>query len=143
MPFINVSARYRFVTRCSMDAYTTEPFGDSHFGAAPVLITGDSDASLQRAARTVEASGLRIGAAMPAESAAERIRLQASASALWIELERDGGAAMDRLLDQVSGDVADGRYAAVVAAPGELVDVLFARVSGHGVGLVIDGSDAE
>ena len=126
-----------------MDAYTTEPFGDSYSGGAPILIAGDSDAALQRAARTVEASGLRIGATVPLEKAAERISLQASASALWVELELDGGASMDRLLDQVSGDVADGRYSAVVAAPSDLVDLVFARVGGHGVELLIDGSDAD
>jgi DNA-binding MarR family transcriptional regulator len=126
-----------------MDAYTSEPFGDSYFDAPPILIAGDSDAALQRAARTVEASGLRIGATIPIEGAAERIGLQASASALWVELERDGGPVMDRLLDQVSGDVADGRYAAVVALPSDLIDVVFARVAGRGIGLVVDGNDAE
>ena len=132
-----------------MDAYftgpfgSTEPLGDSYSGPAPVLIAGDSDAALQRAARTVEASGLRVGAAVPLESAAKRIRLQASTSALWVELERDGGPVMDRLLDQLSADVADGRYGAVVAMPNDLVDVVFARTAGHGVGLVIDGSDAD
>ena len=45
-----------------MDAYTTEPLGDSYFDSAPVLIAGDSDAALQRAARTMEAAGARIGA---------------------------------------------------------------------------------
>lgn len=126
-----------------MDAYTSQPSGDSYISAAPVLIAGDSDAALQRAARTVEASGARIGATVPLQGAAERIALQASASALWVELEQDGGAAMDRLLDQVSGDVADGRYTAVVAAPTALVDLVFARVAGHGVEIVVDGSDAE
>lgn len=126
-----------------MDAYTTESFSDSYSTPAPVLITGDSDAAIQRAALTVEASGLRVGAAVPLDQASDRIRLQASASALWVELERDGGAAMDRLLDQMSGDVADGRYAAVVAAPTDLVDLVFARTAGRGVELVIDGSGAE
>ena len=132
-----------------MDAYTTEPSrttepsGDSYSGAAPVVIAGDSDSALQRAARTVEASGLRIGATVPLETAAERISLQASASALWVELERDGGAVMDRVLEQVGADVAQGRYAAVVAAPGQLVDLVFARVAGHGVDLIIDGTAAD
>jgi DNA-binding MarR family transcriptional regulator len=126
-----------------MDAYTSLISADSHFGAAPVLIAGDGDAALQRAARTVEAIGARIGAAVPLENAAERIGLQASASAVWVELERDGGAVMDRLLDQVRGDVADGRYAAVVAAPSDILDLVFARVAGHGVEIVVDGSDSD
>ena len=62
---------------------------------------------------------------------------------MWVELEGDGGAAMDRLLDQVSGDVADGRYTAVVAAPSEILDLVFARVGGHGIEIVVDGSGSE
>ncbi len=111
-----------------MDAYTSEFSKDSYAGAAPVLIAGDSDAALQNAARTVEATGSRIGAVVPLDGAADRIALQASASAVWIELSQDGGAPMDRLLQQVSGDVMDGRYSAVVAAPSELVDLLFCQI---------------
>jgi len=126
-----------------MDAYTTEPHGDSYFDSAPVLIAGDTDAALQRAARTVEAAGARIGAVLPLDAAADRIGLQASATAVWIELERDSGPAMDRLLAQVNGDASDGRYSAVVAAPTSLVDLLFMQVGGAPVELVIDGDDGE
>jgi DNA-binding MarR family transcriptional regulator len=126
-----------------MDAISAEAFSYSYSGPAPVLVAGDSDATLQRAVRTIEASGLRIGATMLLDQAPERIRSQASASALWVELDSDGGAAMDRLLDQVSEEAEDGRYAAVVAAPGSLVDPLFSRITSAQVELVIDGSDAE
>jgi DNA-binding MarR family transcriptional regulator len=126
-----------------MDAYTSEPFGDSYFDSAPVLIAGDSDAALQRAARTVEAAGARVGAVVPLDAAVDRISLQASATAVWIELEGDGGAAMDRLLSRVNGDVSEGRYSAVVAAPTELVDLLFMQVGGAPIELVIDGNDSE
>ena len=126
-----------------MDAYTTEPHGDSYFDSAPVLIAGDTDAALQRAARTVEAAGARIGAVLPLDAAADRIALQASAAAVWIELERDSGPAMDRLLAQVNGDASDGRYSAVVAAPTSLVDLLFMQVGGAPIELVIDGDDGE
>lgn len=50
---------------------------------------------------------------------------------------------MDRLLHQVSNDVLDGRYAAVVAASKNLVDVLFCEVGGSPIQLVIDGDEAE
>jgi hypothetical protein len=126
-----------------MDAYTTEPSGDSYFDSAPVLIAGDSDAALQRAARTVGAAGARIGAIVPLDSAADRIALQASAKAVWIELDRDGGQAMDHLLAQVSCHARDGRYSAVVAAPIALVDLLFMQVGGSPIELVIDGDDSE
>ena len=126
-----------------MNAYTTEPNAQSIFSASPVLIAGDSDAALDRAARTVEAAGARIGAIVPLGAAADRIALQASASAVWIELDQDGGPAMDRLLQQVSSDVVDGRYSAIVAASNDLVDVLFCGIGGSPVQLVIDGDEAE
>ena len=126
-----------------MNAYSTELEGDSYSLASPVLIAGDSDAALQRAARTVEAAGARVGAIVPLGGAADRIALQASASAVWIELDQDGGPAMDRLLHQVSNDVLDGRYSAVVAASNDLVDVLFCEVGGSPIQLVIDGDEAE
>ena len=111
-----------------MNAYTTEPYSDSYSSPSPVLIAGDSDLALHHAARTVEAAGSRIGAVVPLDEAADRIALQASASAVWVELTRDGGPAMDRLLQQVCSDATDGRYPAVVAAPRELVDLLFSRI---------------
>ncbi len=126
-----------------MDAYTSDFSNESYSGLAPVLIAGDSDAALQNAARTVEATGSRIGAVVPLDRAADRIALQARASAVWIELSKDGGASMDRLLQQVSGDVADGRYSAVGAASRELVDLLFCQIGGTPVELVIDGNEAE
>src|ERR1044071_443493 len=126
-----------------MNAYTTEPHTHSIFSASPVLIAGDSDAALDRAGRTVEAAGARIGAILPLGAAADRIALQASASAVWIELDQDGGPAMDRLLQQVSSDVVDGRYSAIVAASNDLVDVLFCGIGGSPVQLVIDGDEAE
>ena len=126
-----------------MDAYSSNAFSDSYAASAPVLIAGDSDAALRRAARTVESAGARVGAIVPLDGAADRIALQASASAVWIELEHDSGAAMESLLAQVSRDVADGRYSAVVAAPGALVDLLFTRIGGAPIELVIDGDDSE
>ena len=126
-----------------MNAYTTELYGEPSLASPPVLIAGNSDAALQRAARTVEASGARIGAIVPLDAAADRIALQAAASAVWIELDHDGGPAMDRLLHQVSSDVLDGRYSAVVAASNDLVDLLFCQIGGSPVELVINGDEGE
>ena len=126
-----------------MNAYTTELYGEPSLAPPPVLIAGNSDAALQRAARTVEAAGARIGAIVPLDAAADRIALQAAASAVWIELDHDGGPAMDRLLHQVSSDVLDGRYSAVVAASNDLVDLLFCQIGGSPVELVINGDEGE
>jgi DNA-binding MarR family transcriptional regulator len=115
----------------------------SPFDPPPVLIAGDSEPALARAARSVEASGVRIADKVLVEAALERIDQQASASALWVELERDGGEPMDGLLARVNRDVADGRYAAVISAHSSLVDVLAARIDDSSIELIIDADDAE
>ena len=126
-----------------MDAYTTEPFHDSYFNSPPVLIAGDSEAALRRAARTVEGCGLRVGASLSLEDAPQRLAMQASTSAVWLELDRDGGPAMDSLLLQVDRETASGRYAAVVATTRELLDPIFSRITSRAVDVVVDGSDAD
>ena len=115
----------------------------SPFDPPPVLIAGDSEPALARAARSVEASGVRVADKVLVEAALERIDQQASASALWVELERDGGEPMDGLLARVNRDVADGRYAAVISAHSSLVDVLAARIDDSSIELIIDADDAE
>src|SRR5206468_9095858 len=92
----------------------------------PVLVTASSDAATRLAERTIAASGLRVGAVMPIEQARSRLELQGAASALWVELDRDCGGAIDDLLIRVSDDVANGRYAAVVSATAGLLDPLSA-----------------
>jgi hypothetical protein len=108
-----------------------------------VLIAGDSEAARERAARTVSASGFRIADRVGLDGAVDRIDRQVSASALWVELDEDGGEAMDALLDRLNADAARGRYSAVVAAGADLVDPVMARLPDHSVQLVIDGSDAD
>ena len=126
-----------------MDAYLTE-VGISHsrFDRPPILITGDSEAALERAARTIQSFGLRIADTVGLEVAPERIDRQIAASALWVELEADRGALMDRLLDHVNRDVGHGRYPAIVAAPSEMIDAITARLTDGGIELVVDGDEA-
>ena len=125
-----------------MDAYLTDSrHARIGFEQPPILIAGDSGPALERAVLTVAAAGLRIADRVSVEQAPERIERQVAASALWIELDRDGGEPMDRLLDHVNRDVAHGRYRAVVAAPAELVDALAARLTDEAVELVIDGDE--
>ena len=110
---------------------------------APVLIAASSDAALERAVRTVEASGARIGDTMTLDHARERIDRQVSATAVWLELDRDGGPVMDALLDTIGRDAADGRFAAVVSATAALVDPVDARIRETGVELIVDANEAE
>ena len=50
---------------------------------------------------------------------------------------------MDELLDFVSRDVADGRYAAVVSTSGALLDPVVAGLGSEAVELIVDADDAE
>src|SRR5205823_6452561 len=71
------------------------------------------------------------------------LELQGAASALWVELDRDCGGAIDDLLIRVSDDVANGRYAAVVSATAGLLDPLSASLGQSDVELIVDADDAE
>ena len=113
------------------------------FDPPPILIAGDSEEALDRATRTIEAAGRRIADRVMIESAPERVERQIAAAALWIELEADRGAPLDRLLDQVNRDAGAGRYQAIVAAPSAMLDAIDARLTNGGVALVVDGDEAE
>lgn len=127
-----------------MTAYVSDPRAASApFASPPVLIAGDSEAALDRAERTVEAAGLRIGARTTIDSASHRLALQAAATAVWVDLDTDGGEALDRLLEQINRDSASGRYRAVVAAPAAMVDILASQINDEGVELLIDGSETD
>lgn len=125
-----------------MDAYSTEPdlaYSDQH----PILVAASSGAALGRALRTVEAAGARIAAKLAIEEAKQRIELQATASSLWIEVDRDDGALLDDLLTTINRDVATGRYAAVVSTTSTMLDPVAARLSDGGVELIVDANEAE
>ena len=126
-----------------MYAHSTDPLRRTYFDGPPVLIAGDSPAALDRAVRTVEAAGVRVADQVGIADAWARIELQASASALWIELDEDSGEAMDRLLDQVCGEIDAARFPAIIAAPSTLLDPIAARMGAQSVDLVIDGDESD
>ena len=126
-----------------MDSYLVDSERSQNgFDPPPILIAGDSDDALERAART-EACGHRISDRVRIEVAPERIERQIAASALWVELEADRGAPMDRLLDQVNWEASVGRYRAIVAAPSALIDAIDARLTNSEVAVIVDGDEAE
>ena len=110
---------------------------------APVLLAATSDAAMARADEIIRASGLPVAARLQIEEARERLGRQASATALWLELDRDCGPPMRELLRNISTDVADGRYGAVVSMPASLIDQVCSEITSDDVELVVDGSDAE
>ncbi len=111
-------------------------------GPPPILLAASSDAARNRAAATIAAAGYRI-ASVPLDEALDRMAIQAAASALWLEIDEDGGAGLDRLLDRVDAEAASGRFPAIVAAPAALIDPLAARLHDPAVALLIDPSDAD
>ena len=124
-----------------MDAVTGAP-DLSYSNSPPVLIAGSSEMSLTRARRTVHGFGLRVGDAVPIDEAENRLKRQAAASAVWIELDGDLTEEAARTLAAVNRDCGDGRYAAIVSATSPLLDQLFGQVDDD-VQLLIDADDAE
>ena len=105
---------------------------------APVLVIGSSEAARRSGTAEVQAAGMRLAAAVAVEDAVERIDQQPSASAVWIELDRDPGPSLDRLLERINLEADAGSYAAIVAVPKELLDAVAARVTSSRVELLID-----
>ena len=122
-----------------MDVSSYSPasvLGD-YAGPPPVLVAASSDQALDHAATAVAAAGLRL-ATVTIDEAADRLSIQAAASAVWVEVDEDGGAPLDRLLDRIEAEAASGRFSVVVAAPAALIDPIAARLAGDNVELLVD-----
>jgi DNA-binding MarR family transcriptional regulator len=115
----------------------------SYSDKPPVIIAASGPAAMARALDAINAAGLRVGDRVSIGEAGQRLERQAAASAVWLELDEDCGGPMDELLTQVSRDVSDGRYAAVVAGTAALLDPLAARLENSNVELIIDAGAAE
>ena len=117
------------------------PLGD-YAGLPPILLAASSNAASARAAASIEAAGFRV-ASVPLEEAIDRIAIQASASAIWVEVDQDQGAILDRLLDRVDAEAGSGRFPAIVAAPLIMIDSVAARLHDAATTLLIDADDAD
>ncbi len=119
----------------------SSPLGDLA-GPPPVLIAASSDEARARATVTAEAAGYRV-ASVAIDEAVSRLNIQAAASALWIEVDRDLGAPFDRLLDRVEAEAGRGGFPAIVAAPSSMIDPIAARIHDPSVELLFDGSQSD
>jgi hypothetical protein len=126
-----------------MHAYLSDPADLPYSDEHPVLIVAGSDAAMARAERIFDASSLRIGGKLSFDQALERLRKQAKASALWVEIDQDGGQAMDDLLRSLNRDVSDGRYAGVVSTSADMLDRVAAIIEAPDVEVVVNGDDPE
>src|SRR5437868_3602579 len=126
-----------------MDAIPTDAADFHYSDPPPMLLAASSDAAMARAERSVMAAGFRVGARLPIEFAGQRIEEQIATTALWVELDGDGGEPMAKLVSKVSSDVEAGRYAAVISATADLIDPLASFIETSGPELIIDADDAE
>lgn len=110
-----------------MGALLTEP-PLSYGGPPPILIAATSGPALRRASETASSSGYRVGAQLGIEDARARLAQQASASAIWIEVDEDAGPALDSLLDDVQQLVASRRMGAVLSVTSGVMDSLGSRL---------------
>ncbi len=129
------------VTR--MDAYLTDAATKPTFDGPPVLLAATGEAAMARAEAAVSAAGLRIGAKVPVEEAADRIARQLATSAVWIEIDADPGGALDALLSKVDEDVRNHCYAAVVSTERALLDIVAAQIEERAVEIIVDADAAQ
>ncbi|HWH22284.1 MAG TPA: hypothetical protein VNT25_03195, partial [Allosphingosinicella sp.] len=124
------------MTQCAfhMVEYRTHP---------AVLVLADSDAAAERARGASERAGCRVAGTATVEEALERLDRQASAAAIVVELERDPGPALDRLLDRLEEDARRGHRGSVISAPTELIDAVSARISHPSIFHLCAPSEAE
>lgn len=108
-----------------------------------VLVLADGEQAETRARSAAEAAGCRVSGISSIADGAERIDRHVHSDAVLVEIERDGGAALDRLLDRLDAAAAAGRYRSVVAGPAELVDVVAARTPHPGILHLVMPSMAE
>ena len=125
-----------------MHALLTEP-SLTYDGPPPLLIAATSAQALRRAKDTADASAVRVGAELVIAEAPERLRQQARASAIWIEVDCDCGPELERLLDEVDDAVAGRRLGAVLSVTSQMIDTLGQRLFNTSAQIVVDADPFE
>jgi hypothetical protein len=108
-----------------------------------VLVLADSETGLERARRSAESAGCRVSGTSGIEGAVERLDRQVAADAVLVEVERDHGEALDRLLDRLDAAARAERHGSVVSAPAELIDLVAARAFHAGVRHLCEAGEAD
>ena len=125
-----------------MDALLTENVY-SYDGPPPLLIAATSEAAMRRARDTADRSGLRVGWHLGIDDAGARLKQQASASAIWIELDSDCGPSLDAFLDEVDEMIGKRAVGAVLSVTSDMVDRLGARILDGDAQIVVDADPVE
>ena len=109
---------------------------DIAYGCPTALIFADSEAGIAAWREAAEPAGCRIGAALPIEAAAARLDEQSAMAIVLVDVTRDAGDALDRLLDRLDQAARGGRYPSVVALTPDLIDIAIARAPHRDVALL-------
>jgi hypothetical protein len=91
---------------------------------------------------SIEAFNLRIAEIADLAEAPERLRRQATASAVWLELGPEADSVSGELIDAINCTVAEERYPILVSAPAKLLDPLAAQLD-ENVQLLIDANSTD
>ncbi len=126
-----------------MTVAQSDPVPLGYDAPAPLILAASSPSAGRRARRTLDHIGSRIGAELPIEAACDRLDVQASASAVWVEVDEDAGGALDDLLHRIARDVGDGRYAAVVSTSRDILDQVVSGLGDSNIEVLVDADEME
>lgn len=108
-----------------------------------VLILADDAVGAERARRSAERAGCRVGGTAGLAEAVERLDRQAALDAVLVEVAHDPGPALDRLLDRLEWAARTERHGSVVSVPAALIDTLIARAPHAAVHPLCEASELE
>src|SRR5215213_1332700 len=113
----------------------------NNFDPPPVLGVADTDAGRARGRQTVMLAGLRAVETEGFAAACARVREQAAASALWVEVDEGATPSLEALMDNVVTEVSNGRFPAIVVVPAALLDDVAVYAFETGIDLLVDAPD--
>jgi Winged helix DNA-binding domain len=103
-----------------------------------VLIFSDTQVGANDCADAVNSVSGRIVANENLESALARIDRQVAMAAVFVDITRDHGVKLDRLLDHLDNIACDDGVAVIVSASHGLIDIVSARLASSGTVILSD-----
>lgn len=93
-----------------------------------VLVLADSEAGLRRSCQAVEDTGYRVSDRIVLAGAVERLKRQASAEVVFVDISEDHGEMLDLLLDTLDRAAHETGQRSVINAPVSLIDRISSRI---------------
>ena len=94
-----------------------------------VVIIGDDPGAIIDARGAVEAFGAEVIASFPTIEGVDRLEAMAGGVLAMIEIDRDAGAAQDRLLDWLDAQAIASGIGSIISFPPECLDAVAARIT--------------